>query len=88
MTDEHTPGPWTRTQSGNGDWFKSPHSPYGKDYPIPSSGANFDLMAAAPEMLAALEALVAGNFGQPYAVSVPALDPARAIIAKARGRSA
>jgi hypothetical protein len=43
------------------------------------------LVAAAPDLLAALEDLVKGNFGQPRGVTVPALDNARAAIALATG---
>jgi hypothetical protein len=39
----------------------------------------------APAMLAALRDLVAGNYGQPSGVTVPALDPARAILARIDG---
>jgi hypothetical protein len=45
------------------------------------------IFAAGPEMLVELEAPVSGNYGQPHGVTVPALDQARAIIAKAKGQS-
>lgn len=48
-----------------------------------TSLANALLIAAAPDMLKALEAIVADNYGQPRGVTVPALDVARAAIAKA-----
>ena len=48
---------------------------------------SLSLFAAAPDMLAELERLVAGNYGQPWGVTVPALDNARAIIAKAKGQT-
>lgn len=51
--------------------------PYGLALPAPS------MIEAAPDMLAELEALIAGNFGQPRGVTVPALDGARAIVARA-----
>lgn len=41
-----------------------------------------DLANAAPELLAMLRDIVAGNYGQPHGVTVPALDPARALLAK------
>lgn len=47
--------------------------------------ANARLVAAAPDLLAALEWLAADNYGQPKAVTVPALADARAAIAKAKG---
>jgi hypothetical protein len=40
---------------------------------------------AAPAMLAALQELVTANYGQPWGVTVPALDNARAAIALATG---
>jgi hypothetical protein len=46
------------------------------------------LFAAAPELLAVLRDIVAGNNGQPRGVTVPALDAARAAIAKAEGTAA
>lgn len=46
-----------------------------------------DIFATAPELLAALIDLVKGNYGQPRAVTVPALDKARAAIAKANGQA-
>ena len=59
----------------------------GTSYPVGSAcQADVDLarvMAAGPEMLAALKALVMCNAGQPRAVNVPMLDDARAAIAKA-----
>jgi formylmethanofuran dehydrogenase subunit B len=42
----------------------------------------------AGELLAALEDLVAGNYGQPHGVTVPALDRARLVIAQAKGLDA
>lgn len=42
---------------------------------------------AAPELLAALQALVKHNCGHPHGVTVSALDPARAAIAKAAPES-
>lgn len=43
------------------------------------------LAAAAPDLLAACEEMVASNMGQPRAVGVPALDAMRAAIARAKG---
>lgn len=79
----YTKGPWSRTRSGNGDWFKSPHSEFGPDYPIPSSEANLNLMAAAPALLAALEYLL--ETGERHALHEEAKAQARAAIARAKG---
>ena len=49
--------------------------------------ANARLIAAAPDLLAALEKLVRANYGQPSGVTVPALDQARAAIAQAKGEA-
>ncbi len=70
MTDKYTPGPWIvvyrPTGAGNSQWRV-----YDKDYnPITSSGvgphafneANARLIAAAPEMLAALEDITPPNW--------------------------
>lgn len=47
--------------------------------------ANALIFAASFEMLAVLENLISDNFGQPSGVYVPALNPARAIVARAKG---
>jgi len=90
VTKQHTPGPWFVTPDG--------HAVYEKDVfgyradticGLPSRSdsraANARLIAAAPDLLAALESLVAKNYGQPQGVTVPALDIARAAIARATG---
>lgn len=82
----HTPGPWTvgghpRDKSGTG-WREILHdSPYGPAYLGQALEADAHLIAAAPDMLAALLLLVNGD-GQPdECLRVMAL--ARAAIAKA-----
>lgn len=51
----------------------------------PQAEANARLIAAAPELLEACRLAVEQNWGQPKGVTVPALDPIRAAIAKAEG---
>jgi hypothetical protein len=87
----HTPGPWQRNISAKYPIYAE-RTPGKKDWvhvaaalPCPEAEANLRLIAAAPDLLAELESLVAGNYGQPRGVTVPALDNARALIAKARG---
>ena len=58
------------------------HLPYESN---PERRANAALIVEAPAMLEALRALVADNYGQPRGVTVPTLDPARAIIARIDG---
>lgn len=44
--------------------------------------ADGQAIALVPEMVEALRDLVRMNFGQPSGVTVPALDPARALLAR------
>lgn len=75
MSAEHTPGPWT-IAAESGEWF-----PVLENYdPIPSTIENARLMAAAPDLLAALEAVV--RIADRNTVEFIA---ARAAIAKAKG---
>jgi hypothetical protein len=84
MNTEHTAGPWTVSKP-SGNYIDAPASK-GSIAALTFSATPADarLIAAAPELLAALEDLVKANYGQPYGVTVPALDNARAVIAKAR----
>lgn len=92
MTSQHTPGPWSRNIKPA---TKYPTLFAGRNthvcivsvsgLPPETVEANLLLIRAAPDMLAALESLVAGNYGQPQGVTVPALDIARAAIARATG---
>ena len=108
MTERHTPGPWSLGNAANcGDGYAVCSGAFvvarvvGNGYPIgrghaPDSDANARLIAAAPELLAALETLVRGRPTTPpnHAVlgkdSVAymnwlAFEAARAAIARARG---
>jgi hypothetical protein len=94
MSTAHT---WTRAKAQGSHWSnlicegsEIVATVNGTGYPTgigwsPVSEQRAQLIEAAPDMLAALEDLVKGNFGQPRSVTVPALDNARAAIAKATG---
>ena len=58
----------------------------GRREPRETAQANAWLIVHSHDMLAMLEELVRSNYGQPKAVRVPALDPARALIAKITGK--
>jgi hypothetical protein len=49
-------------------------------FPVP------DFAGERAEMLAALRDLIAGNYNQPSGVTIPALDHARAIVARIDGK--
>ena len=110
MSNEHTPGPWRTSPankgSGDRDMFVMADKPEGqaelaKVYDWAEYGgslpaeANAKLIAAAPEMLAALEAVEALINERPAVVGAPSLegraaarsvfDRARAAINKATG---
>jgi hypothetical protein len=81
----HTPGPWAVSKP-SGNYIDAP-AVRGSIAALTFSATPADarLIAAAPDLLTALEDLVKSNFGQPRSVTVPALDNARAAIAKATG---
>jgi hypothetical protein len=91
MTEQHTPGPWFVTPDG--------HAVYEKDVfgyradticGLPSRSdsraANARLIAAAPELLTALEALLDRDPAPPLEKIGAVYVNARAAIAKARGQ--
>jgi phage-related minor tail protein len=88
MVMEHTPGPWHLT--GSLKFIMAPNSAGGysiarmDDFEAPYAAriANAILIAAAPEMLAALIALVAADGGDD-----PEIVVARAAIARATGET-
>lgn len=88
---KHTPAPWFHEGGGtiadsNGGMIADVYVGAARS-PEEHEG-NAALIEAAPAMLEALAELVENNYGQPSGVTVRALDPARAIIAKARGEEA
>jgi len=98
MTTEHTPGPW-RVIAPRGDRGEDAElridadpeaAPYGiatMNYSGVDDLANARLIAAAPELLAALRGILAEPMLiPPQAPDLPAVVAARAAIAKAEGR--
>lgn len=95
MTTKHTPGPWTVSDNHGKRYIE----PVGDNEPVAmicrghadSYSANAHLIAAAPELLEALEIMIVGAcaVGVPHAgerkVLQDAVDHARATINKARG---
>ncbi|RRV80383.1 hypothetical protein [Stutzerimonas stutzeri] len=92
MSNGHTPGPWSIDKEER--WVI--HEPEGKSGTLvvpeiylddDEAIANARLIAAAPELLAALESAQMALMGYTHqnAVTLAALEKARAAIAKARG---
>ena len=88
MTTQHTPGPWTTDGKAETDTLDIV-SPLGRVAMLDSSHdlmlVDARLIAAAPDLLAALEGLLNAL---PSATTHPAIKAARAAIAKATGESA
>jgi len=87
VASEHTPGPWRWVDDSligydGRDIFSG--DPVNPEYPSQEL-ANAHLIAAAPEMLAALEHLIEAFHGNRTIPIRPNWDMARAAIAKAKG---
>ncbi len=96
---KHTPGPWTlliNKEGGNWDWAirtVKPHNPAGEigihiaevNRFLPEVEANAHLIAAAPEMFAALEAILFQIVQGKVLERDACITAARAAIAKAKG---
>lgn len=98
----HTPGPWRFEESKGGAWFvygeTGDTQPIKPKIRVPKRGtklmiANAHLIAAAPELLEALEAMIEleththrlpESFNQNFRDGC--VDDAKAVIAKAKGR--
>ncbi len=89
MTDKHTPGPWI-TQ---GDTYVTvnsliiAHCKQSGHITLDETIANAHLIAAAPDLLAALERVIDCHVTGINPLSDAAILSARAAIAKARGES-
>ena len=91
---KHTPGPWNTMVSGGsvwssgGEWVCDPSDRHA--YPTDTQRANARLIAAAPDMLEALEAVVAWQDGDGdfNLHAIAAEEQVRAAIAKAKGEDA
>lgn len=94
MSAKHTPGPWYSEMNVDGEintWaFDDPGSPrigVAKAYKNKNAEANARLIAAAPDLLAALErVLECRRFKISLDTNAAALEQARAAIAKAKGK--
>ena len=99
---EHTPGPWLAFIEGRtiavhkGSVRKNPNAPAivhwvgfdSSDVSLAKQKANARLIAAAPDLLAALEEMLAvGESDEPMVAQVAAVAKARTIVAKIRGGS-
>lgn len=87
MQTKHTPGPWELRQSTNGYWFID-HEQGGEGYTLTKLECGEDdarLIAAAPELLVALEACLQ-RLDSHDEQSVPECLAALAAIAKATGK--
>lgn len=103
MSGKHTPGPWRYERAINPDgshtrdgehWISSAAGCIdiaitAKDYRVEAQEANARLIAAAPELLAALEDLLSSAYVNDYGDwALPSgfgMDRVHAAIAKARG---
>lgn len=97
--EKHTPGPWRISPSGgliqqvNGGPLNCVCRGFGRDdESFPNWQANARLIAAAPELLAALQAIVGLNIEQDGATCdwtelIFAIASARAAVAKATGQT-
>lgn len=90
--NKHTPGPWRVGQKAQirtaGDYFDQEIVSFtGQQFPAETVEANARLIAAAPEMLDALDACNARLHMEGYTVSDPVTDMVIAAIAKARGET-
>ena len=86
MTTQHTPGPWEITDGGRDDDCLTVHvaAMLGGDIAYVRNKASAPLIAAAPELLAALKGLM---FGVAGCMREDKYESARAAIAKAEGRT-
>jgi hypothetical protein len=95
MSGKHTPGDWSAVRTASPEYAPQ-FGIYAEDVKTPlaivlgeNGGANSELIAAAPELLAKLESMVA-VFNQPEIdplVAFLAIEQARAAIRKARGQA-
>lgn len=89
MKTQHTQGPWIITNGrciyGSGDFIKPFVASVEDDHNDAETAANARLIAAAPDLLAALQAIVIGNvYGNPTQWNL-AIDRGIAAINKATG---
>ena len=83
----HTPGPWRHVRNAKGELFILA---FGGQTELPETEANARLIAAAPDLLAALQTVIesaddTGCSSDLTVVESAAVDQARTAIAKATG---
>jgi hypothetical protein len=94
MTTKHTPGPWGYHVTVDGDAIVAGGGKIRvaealvRDVSHEDERANARLIAAAPDLLAALEALARSFSAVAYAAWTPEMHAAVAAIAKAKGETA
>ena len=98
MTTKHTPGPWETSVLSDGTQWQVCEEGAGDWIADCKTADNASLIAAAPELLAALEDAVneirrlyavhgshyAGKIGEP---DIAVVDKARAVLARAKGQA-
>lgn len=89
MTQAHTPGPWTILNRGYKSHITDADMNWNAEIVGPGHTANAHLIAAAPDLLAALEEIESLPVDDYGCREIPPgfLDKARAAIAKAKGAS-
>lgn len=88
MKSTHTPGPWKATGKEVGTDYEATHGMVASIIGMPNrweTEANARLIAAAPDLYAAVEALLALHADDGTRDDVPEWKAARAALAKARG---
>lgn len=92
MSTQHTPGPWNRNIRAGGKYptafaGRNQHVAVATQQKDPAeTEANIDLIAAAPELLAALLNVVSAYEPNRHGVTPEWITTARAAIAKAEGK--
>jgi len=91
---KHTPGPWmAREPNGPGNGWRVGPAWLGEAPSSNETSANANLIAAAPDLLAACEAFVEAEHAaildgqRAFSIYVDAIDDAKSAIAKARGKN-
>jgi hypothetical protein len=87
METKHTPGPWTAEEkNGRGMGWKAGPAWLGEKAWSEECAANARLIAAAPDLLEALQEIVSAADGEGWSQLDAAFSKARAAIAKATGQ--
>jgi len=90
---KHTPGPWRVEEYGNGGAVVIGEARAREVIAVSLTERNANLIAAAPDLLAACEAFVEAEHAaildgqRAFSMYIDAIDAAKAAIAKARGET-